>query len=240
MSIMKLKWWVERHVTFSKQDIFCNLGGTIPETRSKDTEVPQEGAVAPTATADIGSADPYPAETQGADDAILVSPECTPNNDALPAEPTTSPAETNAENTLPGSAETSLRGNTMILLAEVNTDTLKGLLTNWANSPAEAEGWVGPKTGMVDKLVSSPTPSHQVGEETQCVLTVTVSIGRLNLEATGVNPGDTVIASLRRVAFRNSHMGAALLGPPKERKLVGYQDTTADELAEQDLAKGCP
>ena len=29
-----------------------------------------------------------------------------------------------------------------------------------------------------------------------------------------------------------------LSGPPKERKMVGHQDATADELAEKDLAEG--
>ena len=50
MSIVELRWQVEGHFTFSKQDIFCNLEGTVSEARSKDTEVPQEGAIAPPTT----------------------------------------------------------------------------------------------------------------------------------------------------------------------------------------------
>ena len=66
---------------------------------------------------------------------------------------------------------------------------------------------------------------------------MTASIGRLNLEATGVTPRETIIASVRRVAFGNPCMAASLLGPPKERKEGGHQGTIADELAKRDLAE---
>ena len=227
MSIVELRWWVEGHITFLKQDIFHNLGGTTPEVRSGDAEIPQEGAIAPPTTADVGGMEPHPTATQGADDTILVSPRCTPKDKAPPAEPTTSSAEANAKDTLPGSAETPPGDNTMVPLAEVNTKTLKDLLTDQTTSPAKAESQVLPTTG-----------SYQAEEERQCVLTETASMGRLNLEATGVTPGDTVIASVRRVALRNSHMAAALPGPPKERKAVGHQDATTDKLAEKDFMEG--
>ena len=98
---------------FSKQDIFCNLGGTVPEARSKDMEAPQEGTIALPTTAAIGGVEPCPAKTQRADDTILASPGCTPDNQSPPAEPTTLPAQIN----LPGSAEISQRGSTMMPLA---------------------------------------------------------------------------------------------------------------------------
>ena len=95
MSIVELKWWAEGHITFSKQDIFHNLGDTVPEARSQDTEAPPEGIIAPPTTADIGGVEPHPAKTHGADDTILASPGFIPNDEAWPAEPTTFPAETN-------------------------------------------------------------------------------------------------------------------------------------------------
>ena len=56
---------MEGNFTFRKQDIFCNLEGTVPEARSKDTEALQEGAVAlPTATA-IGVWSPAPQKPRG-------------------------------------------------------------------------------------------------------------------------------------------------------------------------------
>ena len=214
MSIVELMWWVEGHFTFSKQDIFCNLGGTVPEARSKDTEAPQEGGIAPPTTAIIGGVEPCPAKTQGTDDTILASPGCTPNDESPPAEPTTLPAEIN----LPGSAEISPRGSTMMPPAEIDTETPKDLATIWVTSPAKAESWVVSTTGLVDKLAGPPMPSDQVGGEKQCVLMVYASVGRLNLEATRVTSRDTMITSVRGVAFRNPHMAASLLGPPKKRR----------------------
>ena len=169
---------MEGHFTFSKQDIFCNLGGTVPEARRKDMEeAPQEGTVALPTTAAIWSVEPCHAKTQGADDTILASPGCTPNHESPPAEPTTLPAEIN----LPGSAEISVRGNTIMPLTEIDTDTPKDLATIWAASPAKVQSWVVPTTGSVNKLAGPPMPSDQVGGEKQCILMVTVSVGRLNL-----------------------------------------------------------
>ena len=71
------------------------------------------------------------------------------------------------------------------------------------------------------------------------MLTVTASIGRLNLEATRITPGDTVIASVGRVAFENPQMAATLPGSTKGRKVVGCQDATVEKLAEKDLVGDC-
>ena len=68
------------------------------------------------------------------------------------------------------------------------------------------------------------------------MLTVTASMGRLNLEATGVTLRDRVTASVGRVAFESPQMVATLPGPTKGRKAVGHQDATIEELAEKDLA----
>ena len=231
MSRAELKQQVEGHVTFSMLDIFHNLEGTVPEDRSKDMEAPQEGAIAQPTTAAIGGVEPHPAKTQGTDDTILASLGCTPNDESPPAEPTTSPAEIN----LPGSAEISPKGNIMMPWAEIDTDTPKDMATIWTASPAEAESWVVPTTGSVDKLAGPPTPSDQVGGGKQCMLTVTASVGRLNLEATGVTSRDIVITSVRGVAFGKPHMAVSLLGPPKERKEVGHQDATTGKLAKRDL-----
>ena len=64
-------------------------------------------------------------------------------------------------------------------------------------------------------------------------------MGRLNLEATRVTPGDTVTASVRRVAFENPQMVATLLGCTKGRKVVGHQDATIEALAEKDSVGDC-
>ena len=121
--------------------------------------------------------------------------------------------------------------------AEINTDTPKDLVTAQATSPAEVESWVVPTTGLVDKLASSPMPPNQVGGEKQCVLMVTTSVGRLNIEATRVTSVDTMFASVEGVAFGNPCMVASLSGPPKERRQSGHWDATAGELAEGDLAE---
>ena len=53
-------------------------------------------------------------------------------------------------------------------------------------------------------------------EERQCVLTVTASMGMLNLEATGVTYRDMVTVSFGRLALGNPCMVAILWGPTKE------------------------
>ena len=231
ISVVELRWQVEGHFTFSKQDVLLNLGNTVPEARSQDTEAPQEGAIAPPTTATVGSVEPCPTKTQGSNDTIPTSPGCTPNDEFPPAEPTTPPAEIN----LPGSAEISPMGSTIMPSARMNTDTPKNLATIWAASPAEAESKVVPITRLVDWLGSPPMPSNQVGGEKQCLLMITTSVGRLNLEATRVTSGCTMIASDGGVAFGNPCMAASLLEPPKEKKEVGHRDATTGELTEGDL-----
>ena len=116
-------------------------------------------------------------------------------------------------------------------LAEINTDTPKDLATIWVASPAEAEGWVVLTTGLVDKLAGPPTPTAQIGGEKHCVLMVTASVGRLNLEATGVTSGDTMIASVGGVAFGNPHMGATSQDPQRKEGggPLGYCCRGADQ-----------
>ena len=128
----------------------------------------------------------------------------------------------------------------MVLLTKSDMETPKDLPTIWATSLTEVETQVVPTTGLVVKLASPLTPSDQAEEERWCVLIVTASMGRLNLEANGVTPRDTVTASVGRVAFENPQMAAALPGPTKGRKVVGHQDTTVEGLAEKDLAGDYP
>ena len=71
------------------------------------------------------------------------------------------------------------------------------------------------------------------------MLIMTVSMGRLNLEATGVTLRDTVTASVRKVTLKNPQMVAVLPGPTKGRKVVGHQDAIIEELAGKDLAEDC-
>ena len=233
MSIVELKWQVEGHVTFSKHDIFKNLRSTTLEARSWDMGILQGDPITPPSTTDAGDMEPSPIDAQGADNTTSLSPRCPPKDETPPTEPTILPVEADVQDNLPGSAETPPGEDTMVLLPEADTETLKDLLTNGATSPAEVETWVVPATGSVVKLADSPIPSDQVEEERWCVLAMTASIGRLNLEATRVTPRDLVPASVGRVAFGNPQMAATLPGPIKGRKVVGCQDPTVEELAER-------
>ena len=150
------------------------------------------------------------------------------------------PAKVDVKDTLSGLAETLLGGETTVLLTKYDTETPKDPPTGQATSPTEVETQVVPTTGSVVKQASPLIPSDQAEEERWCVLTVTASMGRLNLEATGVTPGDTVTASVRRVAFENLQMVSALQGPTKGRKVVGHQDVTIEEPVEKEFAGDCP
>ena len=90
------------------------------------------------------------------------------------------------------------------------------------------------------KLARPLAPSNQAEEERQCMLIVTASMGRLNLEVTVVNLRDTVTASVGRVGFEDPQMVAVLPGPTQGRKVVGCQDATMEELAKKDLAGDRP
>ena len=103
----------------------------------------------------------------------------------------------------------------MVPGTKMDNGTLRDLKNPWAASPAMAENWIIPTTGLGDKQVS-PTHSDQVGGERPCILTVSTSIGRLNLKATGVTPSNTVIALVGRMTFGSPHMATSLLGLYKE------------------------
>ena len=107
-SIVELRQQVEGDFTFSKQDIFHNLGVLSLRLEAKTQRLHNKAPLPCPPPLLIGGVEPCPAKTQGADVAILASPGCTPNDESPPAEPTTLPAEIN----LPGSAEISLRGST--------------------------------------------------------------------------------------------------------------------------------
>ena len=150
----------------------------------------------------------------------------------IPAEPTISSAETN----LPVAAEVLPQKDAAVPVTKRVNGTPRDLINPQAVSPAMAENQIIP-TIMLRDEPASPTPSDQVGGERPCTLTVTNSIGRLNLEATGVTPGNTEIASVERMTFGNPHMVASLLGLSKEGS---HKGTAVDELAERDLAREWP
>ena len=100
---------------------------------------------------------------------------------------------------------------------EMDNGIPKDLINPWSASPAMAKNWIIPTTELGHKPVS-PAPSGQVGGEGPCILTVTASIGRLNLEATGVTPSDTIIALVGRMTIGNPYMVASLLGLSKEER----------------------
>ena len=231
MSVIEFKQREEGHVAFSKWDIFYGLEKAIPEAGGQDTEASPEGTTILPTTSEIEGVEPCPATTHGTDNTILASPGCTPNDGAPLAKPTTSSVETN----LPASAEVLPIDEVMVPATEIDTDAPRDLMNPWAASPAMAENWIIPTTGLGGKLVS-PTPSDQVRGEKPCILTVTTSIGRLNLEATGVTPSNTVIALVGRMTFQNPCMAVTFLGLSKEEREGSHQSATADKLAERDLA----
>ena len=165
---------------------------------------------------------------------------CPPEEEIPPAEPTTLPAKVDVKDTLPGTAQTPLGGDATVLSTKSDAETPKDLLTSWATNPTKVETQVVPITRSVVELAGPLTPSNQAEEERWCVLIVTSSIGRMNLEATRVSPRDMVTALVGRVAFKNPQMAAAFPGPTKGRKVVGHQDTALEELIEKDLVGHCP
>ena len=194
----------------------------MPEARSQNTMASTEDAISLPTTADIEGVEPQAVTSQRTDNIIL-------------AEPATLSAETNP----PVAAEVLPKDEVIVPATKMDNGTLKDLINPWAASSAMVENQITPTTGLGDKPVS-PTPSEQVGEERTCILTVTTSIGRLNLEATGVNPHNTVITSVGRITFGNPHMVVSLPGLSKEGREGSHQGTAADELAERDLDKKQP
>ena len=73
-------------------------------------------------------------------------------------------------------------------MTKSDAETPKDPPTDQATSPTEVETQVVPTNRSVVKLAGPLTPSNQAEEERQGVLIVTASMGRLNLEATGVPP----------------------------------------------------
>ena len=163
-----------RHVAFNKQDVLCGL----EDARSQSTKASPEDAITLPATADIEGVEPQPITTQGTGSTII-------------AKPATLSAETNP----PAATEVFSKIEVAVPATKMDDSILRDLMNPQAASPAMAENQIIPTTALGDEPVS-PAPSDQVGGEIPCILTVTTSIGRLNLKATGVTPGDTVIASL--------------------------------------------
>ena len=99
------------------------------------------------------------------------------------AEPTTLSTETNTT----AAAEVLPKSKVMVPATKMDTGAQRDQMNPWAASPAMARTWIIPTTGLGDQPVSS-MPSYQVRGEEPYILTVTTTIGRLNLEATGVTP----------------------------------------------------
>ena len=212
MSIVELKQHVEGHITFSKQDVFQNLGSTTPEAKSWDMGIPQGDPITLPTTANVGDTESSSMEAHGADNTTPSSPRCPPKDETPLAEPTTLPAEVDVKDTLPNPAEPPPGGDTMVLLTKSDTKTPKDLPTIWDTSHVEVETQIAPTTSLVVKLAGPLTLSDQAEEGRWCVLTVTTSMGKLSLEATRVTPGDMVTASVRRVAFKKPQMVATFQG----------------------------
>ena len=85
MSVVELKWWVERHIAFSKWDVFSGLEDAILNARSQNAEASPKGTITLPIASDIGGVEPLPATTHGTDNTIIGSPECTPYDGAPPA-----------------------------------------------------------------------------------------------------------------------------------------------------------
>ena len=165
---------------------------------------------------------------------------CPPKEKTSPTEPTTLPAKVDVKDTLPGTAETPQGGDAMVLLTKSDVEIQKDLPTGQAISPIKVETQVVPTTRSVVELASPLIPSDQAEEERRCMLIITASMGRLNLEATRLTLRDMVTASVGKVAFMNPQMAVVLPEPTKGRKVIGHQDATIEELAGKDLAGDPP
>ena len=198
--------------------------------------IPQGDPITLPTTADVRDMESSSTEAQGAHNTTPSSFGCPSKDETPPAEPTTSPAKVDVKDTLPGPAETPPEEDAMVLLTESDTKTPRDLATSWATSPTKVETQVVPTTQSVVELVGPFTPSDQAEEERQHVLTVTTSMGRMNLEATGITPRGHGDCLSQESGLWEPQMVAALLGPTKGRKVVGHQDATIEELAEKDLA----
>ena len=92
-----------------------------------------------------------------------------------------------------------------------------------------------PSTAMPGVNLTSPiTPPVWMKEEKWYVLVMTALVRWLNLETTGVIPGDAVTPSPGRSAFQNPHMAAVFSGQVPARRAISDQITIVKELARSD------
>ena len=93
----------------------------------------------------------------------------------------------------------------MVLSIESDMEIQKDLPTGWAISPIKVETQVVPTTGSVVELAGPLATSDQAEEERRCMLIMTASMGRLNLEATGDTFRDMVTALVGTVDVHPHH-----------------------------------
>ena len=179
-------------------------------------------------------------EAQGAQDTTPSLFEHPLKEEIPPVEPITLPTKVVVGHTLPGPADTLPERDALALSTKPEVETPKDLPIGQATSPIKVGTQVLPTTGSVVKLASPLSLSNWAEGERQNMLVVTASVRRLNLEATRVILGDTVTTSAGGVAFENPQMAVVLPGPATERKVIGSQDATIEELAGKDMAGGHP
>ena len=203
--MVELRQQVGRYITFSKQDVFKDLGSAIPEAQSWDMRIPQADSIASPTTSDVGATQHSSMETQGADDTIPPLPwhqskAKIKDRGTPPADSTTSPAMANAEDTQPGLREAPPMDENTVPLAEPDAEAKEYLPTAQATSPAEdtkmqkdlltaqatslakLESQVAPTAGLVNESSGLPTPSGHIDKEGPGVPALTASMEALKLE----------------------------------------------------------
>ena len=177
-----MRWYV----TFNKWDIFWNLWSTTPEAVSWDAMIPHGDPITPPTTADAGDMESSSTEAQRAHNTTPLPFRYPPEEETPAAEPITWPTKVDVKDIFPGPADNLQGQDAMVLLTKSDMGTQRDLLTGWDISPIEVETQLVPTTGLVVELADPLTPSNQAKEERWCMLIVTASIGRLNLEVTGL------------------------------------------------------
>ena len=142
-------------------------------------------------------------------------------------EPIALPTTDDVGHTPPGPADPLPERDATVLSTKPKEEVPKDLPTGQVTSPIEAVTQIVPTTGSVVELTSPIVPSNKAEEERWYMLVVTALVRRLNLEATRVILRDTETTSARRVALQNP-------GPTRERKAIGNQGSTIEELAGKD------
>ena len=160
-----------------------------------------------------------------------------PEEETPPVKPIALPTADDVGHTLPGLGNPLLEGDATVLSTKPK---MEDWLAGQDASPIETITQLVPTTASVVKLTSPIVPSDQTEEERWYMLVVTVSLMRLNLEATGVIFGDTVTTSAGGVAFQNPQIAAVLPGPIRGRRAIGNQGATMEELARKDAEWECP